>query len=78
MPVQQCQSDNKPGFKWGPQGKCYTYTAGDEASRERARGLAEEQGRAIEAEGGKSKPPKGFWKSLFENQYKKLQQWGKP
>jgi len=49
MPVQECQEDNKPGFKWGITGKCYTYTEGDDASRKKARENAGEQGRAIEA-----------------------------
>ena len=62
MPVQTCQADNKPGFKFGPSGKCFTYSANSESSRENARGRAEAQGRAIDAAGGKMK---GFWKSLF-------------
>jgi len=41
MPVQRCQKSNKPGFKWGPNGKCYT--GRDAHSR------AVRQGRAIEA-----------------------------
>jgi len=62
MPVQTCQDDNKPGFKWGEQGKCFTYSPNSESSRERARSRAEAQGRAIEAEGYKLK---NLWKSLF-------------
>ncbi len=50
MPVQECTLDGKPGFRWGEEGKCYTYTPGDEASREAARAKAEKQGRAIEAQ----------------------------
>jgi hypothetical protein len=49
MPVQSCTSNGKKGYSWGSQGKCYTYTTGDKASRERARGKAEAQGRAIES-----------------------------
>lgn len=49
MPVMDCESEGKPGFKFGEEGHCYTFTPGDEASRERARERAEEQGRAIEA-----------------------------
>jgi hypothetical protein len=49
MPVMECQLDGKPGFKWGEEGKCYSYTRGDESSKERARKKAIEQGRAIEA-----------------------------
>jgi hypothetical protein len=50
MPVQPCHEDGKPGYRWGESGKCYTYTPGDEESRERARALAERQGRAILAQ----------------------------
>lgn len=49
MPVQSCQSNGKPGFRWGQRGKCYTYTPGNKESMERARNRAQEQGRAIEA-----------------------------
>lgn len=50
MPVQRCVLNNKPGFKWGEQGKCFTYT--NDAEREVARQKAIAQGRAIEAAGG--------------------------
>lgn len=50
MPVQACESDGKPGYRWGERGHCYTYTPGDEDERERARALAERQGRAIQAQ----------------------------
>lgn len=49
MPVQPCQKDGKPGFKYGPQGTCYTYEQNNTQSRVAARQKAEEQGRAIEA-----------------------------
>jgi hypothetical protein len=52
MPVQRCQKNNKPGFKWGDEGYCYTYTPGDEESRKRARENALKQGLAIKARGG--------------------------
>ena len=48
MPVQACQLNGKPGFKWGTNGRCYTYTPDDEASREAAKALAARQGRAVE------------------------------
>jgi len=51
MPVMRCQKNGKPGFKWGKNGKCYTYTPGDAASRERAKKKALAQGRAIKANG---------------------------
>lgn len=24
MPIKRCESDGKPGYKWGDAGKCYT------------------------------------------------------
>lgn len=50
MPVKPCTSKGKPGFKYGNSGKCYIYTAGNAASRGRARALAEKQGRAMHVE----------------------------
>ena len=47
MPVQSCQRNGKPGFKWGKSGYCYTYKKEDEASRKRAIAKAAKQGRAI-------------------------------
>lgn len=37
MPVKRCQKDNKPGYKCGDQGTCYTYTPGDKQSRKNAK-----------------------------------------
>ncbi|HEY6019192.1 MAG TPA: hypothetical protein VIY48_04615 [Candidatus Paceibacterota bacterium] len=53
MPVQHCESNGKPGYKWGNSGKCYTYTANDESSRKEAYKKATAQGIAIN--GGKYK-----------------------
>lgn len=47
MPVQACSSEGRPGFKWGSEGKCYTYTEGNTRSKARARMQAAAQGRAI-------------------------------
>lgn len=47
MPVQPCQSDGKPGYRWGDTGRCFTYERGDEDGRERARQKAVRQGAAI-------------------------------
>jgi hypothetical protein len=48
MPIQSCQSENKPGFKWGESGNaCYTYNPNDKKSRETARRKAIKQGVAI-------------------------------
>lgn len=51
MPIQSCSFENKPGFKWGEQGKCYTYTPGDESSMNEARKKANEQGVAARMAG---------------------------
>jgi len=47
VPVQPCQENERPGFKWGDGGKCFTYTKGDEAGAKRAREKAATQGQAI-------------------------------
>ena len=44
MPVEACTIDKQDGYRWGPQGKCYT--GADAESK------AYEQGRAINAAGG--------------------------
>ena len=49
MPIKKCRSNGKPGYKYGDQGKCYTYTTGNKTSREKAKKKAGEQGRAIKA-----------------------------
>jgi hypothetical protein len=53
MPIRNCMLDGKPGFKWGKQGKCFTYDpSGDVIKRRRAMRAAKEkalaQGRAIQ------------------------------
>jgi rubrerythrin len=52
MPVQECNENNKPGYRYGESGKCYTYTAGNEESRKRAKQQAHIQGAAIESHTG--------------------------
>lgn len=47
MPVQECNEDGKPGFKWGEEGKCYTYAPGDEQAAKDAKRKAIMQGLAI-------------------------------
>jgi len=47
MPVQLCEKDGKPGYKWGETGKCYTYTVGNESERREAKRRANIQGYAI-------------------------------
>ena len=47
MPVKDCQSENKPGFKYGDSGKCYTYDPKNEGSKKNANKKARIQGIAI-------------------------------
>ena len=46
MPVKACSDNERPGYKWGDSGKCYTYATGDEAGRKRAKEKAHLQGAA--------------------------------
>lgn len=49
MPLNRCESDGSPGWKWGdaPSAKCYTYTAGNEESEKAARKKAMAQAAAM-------------------------------
>jgi hypothetical protein len=49
MPVHRTTENGKPAYQYGQEGKKYTYTAGNEESRRRAREKAEKQGRAIKS-----------------------------
>jgi len=51
MPVESCSLDGKSGFRYGKEGKCYTYTSGDESSKQEARKKANAQGIAMRATG---------------------------
>jgi hypothetical protein len=44
MPIKSCESDKKPGLKWGDSGKCYTYQPKNEGSRNKAKKKAIIQG----------------------------------
>ena len=46
MPIQSCHLNGKSGFRFGPTGKCYTYTT--ERGRLQAIEKAKAQRRAIE------------------------------
>jgi hypothetical protein len=48
MPLKKCTTEGKPGYKWGDEGHCYTYTPNDEKSRNEARAKALRQGYAID------------------------------
>src|SRR4030095_8745323 len=47
MPLQRCESEGNPGWKWGDAGKCYTFTSGDEESEAAARKKAMAQAAAM-------------------------------
>lgn len=55
MPVRDCQEDGKPGYRWGSQGKCYTYTRGSKSSEANALAKAHAQGQAAHAAGFREK-----------------------
>lgn len=57
MPVKRCTLEDRPGFKWGDAGKCYTYAPGNSASMAAAKLKAEMQGAAVkvkQVQAGKS------------------------
>ena len=54
MPVVACTRNGKKGYKYGQAGKCYTYNAGDEKGRKKAKQQAYLQGAAIEANTGEN------------------------
>lgn len=45
--MKKCQSEGKPGWKWGDAGKCYTFEPGNEESEKTARVKASKQGIAM-------------------------------
>lgn len=47
MPIKNCNENNKPGYKWGDEGKCYTYTPDNEGQRRNAKKSAILQGIAV-------------------------------
>ena len=59
MPIQDCNLNELPGYKWGQDGKCYTYTPDNEGERRNAKKNAIIQGYAT----GEFKLPKGHPKS---------------
>lgn len=46
MPVQRVNVDGEDGYRWGREGKVYTFEPGNRASEDEAREKAEAQGRA--------------------------------
>lgn len=47
MPIMSCEKDGKPGLKYGKEGACYTYSPGNEGSRNNAKKKAIAQAIAI-------------------------------
>lgn len=47
MPLKRCETDGSPGWKWGDEGACYRYTAGNEESETAARKKAMAQAAAM-------------------------------
>ena len=47
MPVMPCNENNRPGYKYGASGKCYTYNSGDKKGASRAKLNAYKQGMAV-------------------------------
>lgn len=47
MPVKSCEDNKKPGYKWGDEGKCYTYDPKNEKEKNGAKRKAIIQGIAI-------------------------------
>ena len=47
MPVISCNENNRPGWKYGASGRCYTYNTGDKKGAAKAKLKAVKQGLAI-------------------------------
>lgn len=47
LPIKECRLEGEPGFKWGDEGKCYTYSPYNEGSKRNAKKKATAQGIAI-------------------------------
>jgi len=54
MPLTKCSSDGHPGWRWGTQGACYIFKAGDHASEKAAKKKALKQAVAESYNGGES------------------------
>ncbi|HZO69404.1 MAG TPA: HK97 family phage prohead protease [Kribbellaceae bacterium] len=69
MPLKRCETDGRPGWKWGDEGKCYPYSKGDESSEKAARKKALAQAAAMgefEGTGHRSAAPEIFHRSRAE------------
>ncbi len=46
-PLERCQKDGRPGWKWGAGGACFTYDPNDKGGEKAARKKAMDQAVAI-------------------------------
>jgi len=53
MPIMKCKLNNKPGYRWGISGQCYTWEIGDKDKEKEAYNKARKQGIAIIISRGK-------------------------
>ena len=44
MPIQHCEINGSPGFKFGKKGACYVYDPSSDKSRKDAKRKAQKQG----------------------------------
>ena len=72
MPVQQCNIGVKPGYKWGEQGKCYTYIPGNESSANEAKKKAYVQGIAAIKNGSSEELKKKKYSIILKTKYDNL------
>lgn len=47
MPLQRCEEEGRPGWRWGQAGKCYTYAPGSAAAERLAKQRAMAQAVAM-------------------------------
>lgn len=67
MPIMACRTDDKPGYKYGENGHCYTYAVGNERSRKAAKRKAMLQGAAIEASKARAAGRERYKVEEFDN-----------
>lgn len=54
MPLTKCKEGDKQGWKYGTDGKCYTYESGNKSSENAAKIKAAKQGVAIAKQKGEA------------------------
>ena len=69
MPLQTCELNGDPGYRYGSNGKCYTYKVGDEEGRKQAKRKSIIQGTAIaQNTGEKLHLEKADYEDLLDNE----------